>query len=75
MLAINSLMEAIHGTIHAVVPKRHPSPYSKRWWSRELTELKKRKNQLINASYKFRALPDHPIHEEHRLIRSKYSHN
>ena len=29
MLAINGLMEAIQSTIYAVVPKRHPPPYSK----------------------------------------------
>ena len=60
MLAINGLMEAIQGTIHTVVPKRHPSPYSKQWWSCKLTELKKRKNKLSNASYKYRALPARP---------------
>ena len=36
-------------------------------------ELKKRKNKLSNTLYRFRVLPDHLIHKEHRLIRSKYS--
>ena len=50
-----------------------PSLHSKRWWSRELTKLKKQKNKLSNIAYKFWVLPDHPIHERHRAIKSEYS--
>ena len=70
---LSVLTEAIQSTMHEVVLRWHPSPHSKRWWSRELTELKKRKNKLSNTSYYFWALPDHLVHEEHRAIRSKYS--
>ena len=72
-MAVNGLTEALQGTIDVIVSRQHPSPHSKRWWSRKLMELKKRKNNLSNVSYKFRVLPDHPVHEEHRVIRNKYS--
>ena len=35
--------------------------------------LKKMKNKLSNKSYKYQALMDHPVHEDHRKARSKYS--
>ena len=73
MAAIDGITEALQDTIHAVVPRWHPSPHSKRWWSRKLTKLKKWKNKLSNIAYKFRVLPDHPIHEQHRSIKSEYS--
>ena len=37
-----------------------------------MSVLKKKKNQLSNTSYKFRTVPDHPIHEEHCKIRNQY---
>jgi len=35
--------------------------------------LKKNKNKLSSTSYKYRALTDHPSHEEHRQARREYS--
>lgn len=70
--AIEALTAALQETIEEVVPKAKPSPYSKRWWSRELDDLKRKKNSLSDLSYKLRALPDHPIHSEHTMIRNKY---
>ena len=69
---IDGLMRAIQDTVQAKVPVSRQSPHSKRWWNKELSMLKRKKNQLSNASYKYRAVPDHPIHEEHRVIRNQY---
>ena len=44
------------------VPNSRPCPHTRRWWTKELTELKKKANQLSRQSYKYRALPDHPCH-------------
>jgi hypothetical protein len=35
------LMEAVLGAIHALVPRAKPSPYAKRWWTTDLTRLRK----------------------------------
>ena len=59
--------------IQAVVPKMHPSPYVKQRWNNELTALKKAKNKLSGLAYKYRALPGHSIHGEHRVLQQKYS--
>ena len=66
--AVTELTRAIQGTIHAKVPQSWPSPHLKRWWSKELSALKKLKNNLSSTSYKYRALMSHPSHEEHRRI-------
>ena len=71
--AVSNLTDALQDTIHTTVPHIRPSPHSKRWWSNELTSLKGKKNKLSNMSYKYRALPSHPVHEEHRAIRRLYS--
>ncbi|KAH7112698.1 hypothetical protein EDB81DRAFT_312637 [Dactylonectria macrodidyma] len=34
-------MEAVLGAIHALVPRAKPSPYAKRWWTTDLTRLRK----------------------------------
>src|SRR6266481_3053627 len=73
MTAVTEFTKAIQDTICAKVPQSRPSPYSKRWWSKELVMLKRVKNKLSSMSYKYRALIDHLSHEEHRKIRSQYS--
>ena len=35
------LMEAVHGAVHALTPRARPTPYSKRWWTTELTQLRR----------------------------------
>jgi len=35
--------------------------------------LKRQKNQLSNASYKYHTISDHPTHEEHRKVRNLYA--
>ena len=70
--AVSGLTRVLQETIQAVVPQSRPSPYSKRWWSKELDVLKKKKNKLSCTSYKYRAMLAHPSHEEHRKIRRKY---
>ena len=55
------------------VPKSKPSPYSKRWWSKELATMKKVKEKLARKSYERRAADGDPIHEMFRQSRNKYS--
>ena len=43
-----------------------PFPYTKCWWTKELTKLKKAKNRLSNLSYKFRGIPEAPVHAQHK---------
>ncbi|KAJ3759429.1 hypothetical protein EV360DRAFT_9432, partial [Lentinula raphanica] len=35
-----------------LVPKAKPSPYQRRWWNKQLTEMKKKMNNLANKSHR-----------------------
>jgi len=63
--AVNGLTDALQYTMCKSVPKMHPSPYSKWWWSKALLALKKKKNKLSAISYKFHAMLDLLSHNEH----------
>ena len=47
-------------------------PKSKRWWTKELTQLQKAVNKLGRQVYKRRADPDHVIHAEHKEAAKRY---
>ena len=70
--AANELMEAIQDTIRCRVPENKPCPYSKRWWSNDLSWQKTMMKKLSCLAYRFRALPDHISHAELRKARNAY---
>ena len=37
----DQLMDAVTKAVHALTPKAKPSPYAKRWWTTDLTKLRK----------------------------------
>ena len=45
--ALDQLEGAILQTMEAIVPKRKPSPYAKRWWTRELTQLRQEMRRQV----------------------------
>ena len=71
--AVKNLTGIIQDMFWTTVPQMRPCPNSKWWWSKELGVLKKWKNKLSSTSYKYRAMTDHPSHEEHRKIWREYS--
>jgi D-mannonate dehydratase len=70
---LSQVEEAIKAAVKQHIPLTRLSPYTRRWWTRELTSLKKRKEKLSRKSYKRRALDNDPIHEEFRQARNEYS--
>jgi hypothetical protein len=65
--------KAIKAAILKHVPLMRLSPYSKRWWNKELARMKKDKEKLARKSYTRQALDDDPIHKEFRQARNIYS--
>ena len=49
-----------------------PSSFSCRWWTKELTDLKKAQNRLSNKSYRLREICNHPIHVEFKASVNKF---
>ena len=70
---INKLDAAINVAIKEHVPVMRSSPYMKRWWTKELTDMKKSKERLARKSYRKIAVDEDPIHEEFRQVRNDYS--
>ena len=61
---------ALRETVENCVPKMKPSPHSRCWWTKDLTELKKDVNHLNCITYQFRAIPDHPSHRASKVARN-----
>ena len=62
------LEDALRRTITDQVPKTCPHHHNKRWWTKDLTNLRNELKMLSKASHSFRAVPDHP---SHRLCKEK----
>ena len=58
------LTNAIQSTINADVPTTTLTPMSKRWWTKELTTLRREAKRLGRQAYKFR---DKPFHYSHAI--------
>jgi ribonuclease HI len=63
---VNLLMDIIQQTVAEHVPETKPCPYTKRWWTKELSDLKNAKNRLSNKAHKFRDIIDHPDKIKHK---------
>jgi ribonuclease HI len=60
-----SLISAIQATMEETVPTSEICSKSKRWWTKELTRMRRRMNKIGRESYKHRDDLTHPKHEEH----------
>ena len=65
---ISIIAEVLNGTLEEL----KPSPFSRRWWTKELTALKKDQNRLSNKSYKLRDIPGHLIHTKFKAAVNKF---
>jgi hypothetical protein len=54
---VDKLTEVITAVLKEELPETKPSPYARRWWTKELTDLKKTQNRLSNKVYRFRHIP------------------
>ena len=61
-------------TIEDKVPKMELCSKSKRWWTKELTQMWHQMNILSRLSYKHRVDPEHQIHKEHKKALKEYEH-
>lgn len=64
--------KALQETIRENVPIVDICSKSKRWWTKELTQLRRDMNKLGKKSHKLRNLPSHPVHTEHMIAKRSY---
>jgi len=70
--AAADLTTVLQKTIQDKVKLNKPCPHSKRWWNRDLHQLKKSLNKLSQTCMKQRVVPSHPSHEERRKLLNEY---
>ncbi|SJL06791.1 uncharacterized protein ARMOST_10133 [Armillaria ostoyae] len=70
---LGDLNNIVQEVIDKYVPWTKPSPYAKRWWTPELTVLRKCLCRVQRKAYEFRTFPDHPVHEERKQLRNIYA--
>jgi hypothetical protein len=69
---ISTLTKSLQENIAAIVPLSNPSPFTKHWWTKELSQMRKEKNRLSAIAFKFRYVPDHPSKKAYRSFANKY---
>ena len=66
------LTKAIQRTIDSRIPVTTITPKSKRWWTKELTQLRRLSNKLGRQSYQCRRNTAHSIHDQHTAAVKNY---
>ena len=67
------ITKAVLSAIEEYIPYTCPSPHSKHWWTKELSQLQKETNKLASLSFKMRAIADHLSHETYLRQRNRYT--
>ena len=66
------LTTALQETIKKIVPNTEVCPKSKRWWTKEIKEIRRRFRKLGRALCKHTDQPEHAIHKEYKECRKQY---
>ncbi|GBE84554.1 RNA-directed DNA polymerase from mobile element jockey [Sparassis crispa] len=69
---LKHLTDAISETIKTAVPLSKPTPFTKRWWSKDLGKSRRALQHLARASYRHHHICDHPSHSKYRKARNRY---
>ncbi|KAJ7121315.1 hypothetical protein C8R43DRAFT_831764, partial [Mycena crocata] len=64
--AIAALDAAIQAVVERKVPMSKPSPYTKRWFTKELKARKQESEKASREAFRWRYAPEHPAHEKAR---------
>ena len=70
---VNEVVRIISEVLEQNLEASRPSPFTHRWWTKELSDLKKSQNRLSSKAFKLRHLHDHPIHKEFKTAVSKFN--
>ena len=69
---LQKIEDAVLSTMEATVPKSNPSPYSKRWWTRDLEKARKESTRAAKHARTFAQFPQHSSHGAARRARNEY---
>jgi ribonuclease HI len=71
--AVLELDEDIDATIAEIIPLKKQIPWRKRWWCKELSQLRSLERKSSRYAHKFRYVPDHGSHAELQRVRKTYT--
>ena len=71
--ACSAVTKVLKETIKAQVPISEISPMAKRWWTKELTALRRKANKLGRKASKLRKYPLHEVHAEYESAKKHYA--
>lgn len=71
--ALTTLTQVIADTVEEKVPQVKPSPYAKRWWTKDLGQEQKAVHKMGRQVRDKIAQQNHPIHKEFFVARNKFS--
>jgi hypothetical protein len=63
---LKQLSEIVEGTIERHVPLTKPCPYSKRWWNKDLTKLRKEVRRMGRQARRIAGVEGHPLMTQYR---------
>jgi exonuclease III len=66
------LTEALQLTIQKEVPTEELGPKSRRWWTKELTKLRREASKLGRKASQFKDYPNNPVHAESIKAKKDY---
>ena len=66
------LTNALQNTIQSVVPTTELCPKSRRWWTKELTDLRREASRLGRKASKLKDRPNDPTHSESAKAKKAY---
>ena len=70
--ALDQLERSVLDTMERVVPKSKPSPYAKRWWTKDLEDARREARRAAAATKIYRQFPLHSSHREAKKARNRY---
>lgn len=73
--AITDVTESIYRARDRTVPELKNTPFTKRWWTKELAKERKQVQRLAWRSYKYRDDAHHDSHRDYRRARNTYGEN
>src|SRR5271156_3923815 len=71
--AVAQLEETVFDTMREVVPKSNPSPYSKRWWTKDLDKARREARRVASTAKTFLQFPLHSSHSAARNAGNWYN--
>ena len=72
LLKVDEVIRITTETLEDHLKDRRPSPFKRRWWTKELSTLKKMQNRLSGKSFRLRRVRDHPVHAMHKEAANQF---